>query len=266
MPEFIHNMPHKEYLALPRLSASGIKKLIISAQDFWHWSWLNPDPEPETKSEALNLGTAYHKYCLEGKAAFDKSYAIKNKVDGRTKEGKAYNEQFALDHPGATPIDERTYKQITQAKATFSGGMPEVTVLWNDPETNVPMKARIDYLTDIRIFDLKTFSNSDDSPIPKLLARHIVNFGYHIQAAVYSEAFPNREFVFVFQQTGAANNCLLRHFPNELLLAQQGKDLMRKGIDKFADMYRKFGTMPWHDEFLSESFTDESFPMWAYDG
>jgi len=64
-------MPEAEYLALPRLSKSGIKKLRISAADFWASSWLNPNqrvmtPEQERKRQmAMVIGRAYHCARLE---------------------------------------------------------------------------------------------------------------------------------------------------------------------------------------------------------
>lgn len=64
------------YHALPRLSASGIKNLLVSPMDFWAGSWLNPakkvdeDGEPEWAIK----GRAYHKRICEGKEAFYKTY------------------------------------------------------------------------------------------------------------------------------------------------------------------------------------------------
>lgn len=276
--QVIHTMSAEEYHALPRLSASGIKKLIISAQDFWKWSWFNQDKE-EKKSDALNLGTAYHVRILEGREEFDKRYAVKDKIDGRTKEGKAYNEQWRLDHPDAEPIDERTYKQINAAAERiaskpeyakyFIGGKPEVAILWNDPETNVPMKARLDYLIGNHITDLKTMSNNDRD-YDWLVANHIVRYGYNVQAAVYREALKqatgaDANMAFVFQTTGQINNTIVRHFPADLLMYVKGHDLMRQGINKFRDLYHKYGSSEWFDDVNDNVFTDESFPLYALD-
>jgi hypothetical protein len=63
-----------EYHALPFLSASGIKNLLISPMDFWARSWMNQLRRNED-TEAMFIGRAYHKRILEGKAAFDDSYA-----------------------------------------------------------------------------------------------------------------------------------------------------------------------------------------------
>jgi len=263
--QVVYDMPAEEYHALPRLSSSGIKRLLVSAQDFYVGSWFNPQEREE--SDAFMLGSAYHKRILEGKDAFDAAYVVKPDCDKRTTAGKQLYAEWLEDHPGAIPIAEDIYEQINKARAGehFYGGRSEVTVLWDDEETGVPMKARLDYLTDTQIMDLKTFSNSGGKNIDRLLASHVVNYGYHIQAAVYSEAVPDREFVFVFQQTGAINNAIVRPFPANLLLAQQGRDAMRQGINKFADMYRKYGSSTWYDEYQVKPFDDDSFPLYVYE-
>ena len=263
--EIIKNMPFDEYLSLKRLSASGIKKLLVSSQDFWTSSWMNPNKR-EYKSDAFNLGTAYHTRILEGESVFNYRYAMIEKVDGRTKEGKAYKKSWALEHPNANPIDEETYADINNAMACnleqFQGGDSEVTILWNDSETNTPMKARIDYLKAGNIYDLKTFSN-DNADINQLIVRNITDYKYHVQAAVYCEALPEHDFTFVFQQTGQVNNCLVKHLPSNLMITESGRQLMRKGINKFAEKYLEFGDKPWYDPIFIEEFTDEQFPIWA---
>lgn len=58
------DMPAADYLAIPRLSGSTIKQLLVSPATFWAQSWMNPH-RAETSSSATNLGTAYHTAALE---------------------------------------------------------------------------------------------------------------------------------------------------------------------------------------------------------
>lgn len=278
-PKIIYDMPESDYHALERFSSSGIKKLMISAQDFWKSSWMNKDRE-EDENKTFNIGSAYHKYILEGKAAFDKAYAVKKKVDGRTKEGKAYNQAWIAEHPNHEIIDEEL-KGFIEAAAHRIEHKPhlqqylkdtkrEVTFLWNDPETNVPMKSRLDAVRPKLITDLKTFSNST-SDIMHTLMTHIFKYGYHVQGAVYREAVKQtgnddpHDVVFLFQQSGPVNNTIPVKFSEELLLAQKGEDIMRAGIRKFAEMYDKYGVTEWHDNFETKELTDEDFPLYMYD-
>lgn len=66
-------LPEEAYHALPCLSASGVKNLLISRMDFWARSWMNPLRE-QVDSEAFKIGKAYHKRILEGRAAFESCY------------------------------------------------------------------------------------------------------------------------------------------------------------------------------------------------
>ena len=75
-PEGIYfDMPEDEYHALPMLSASGMKNLLISPTDFYYRSWLNAERNDDQEdTQAMIIGRAYHKRILEGKAAFDQLY------------------------------------------------------------------------------------------------------------------------------------------------------------------------------------------------
>lgn len=63
------------YHAIPRLSMSGIQKIMISPADFWAQSWLNPAKDAGEKKEtnAQILGRAYHIARFEP-ARFDTTY------------------------------------------------------------------------------------------------------------------------------------------------------------------------------------------------
>lgn len=73
-PGIYFGMPDEEYHAIPYLSASHIKNLLVSSMDFWSRSWMNPWKEEEEESEAKLIGKAYHKRILEGSVAFYDSY------------------------------------------------------------------------------------------------------------------------------------------------------------------------------------------------
>jgi len=80
-PGVYFGMPDEVYHSLECLSATGMKKLLVSAMDFWAESWMNQYKETDAKeSEAKKIGKAYHKRILEGVAAFADSYANKFNV------------------------------------------------------------------------------------------------------------------------------------------------------------------------------------------
>lgn len=74
-PEFkvgiFFDMPNDTYHAIPALSASGIKNLLISEVDFWVGSWMNPNKPPREDKACFTDGNAYHAQILEGDKVFN---------------------------------------------------------------------------------------------------------------------------------------------------------------------------------------------------
>lgn len=69
-----YNMPDETYHAIPRLSASGVKNLLVSPMTFYSRSWMNKDRVNEGKH--FDIGKAYHARILEGRAAFEQRFAF----------------------------------------------------------------------------------------------------------------------------------------------------------------------------------------------
>jgi hypothetical protein len=173
----------------------------------------------------------------------------------------------------------------------FTGGEPEVTVMWTDRETGVKMKARFDYLKPNVIVDLKSFSNPHGKPTAIAVASTVANYKYQMQVATYleaaeqlprlldrvhppangdTEAFsawckmvvePTKDFLFIFQQTGVAPVTIARLFPRNLTY-DVARIQMRQSIIMFAEYTQHFGNKPWIEETEIESFTDEDFPAY----
>lgn len=74
-------MDEDTYHAIPRLSCSGIKTLMVSPLQFWLESWMNERRKPDTDTPAKKLGRAYHKLILEGEEAFEAAYAVSPSKD-----------------------------------------------------------------------------------------------------------------------------------------------------------------------------------------
>lgn len=72
-PGIYFGMSDEEYHADPSLSTSRIRTLSESVEDFWATSWMNPLYE-RVETDAMSLGSAYHKRILEGSTAFYKEY------------------------------------------------------------------------------------------------------------------------------------------------------------------------------------------------
>lgn len=79
----VFGMPDTEYFAVPALSQSLAKQLLVSPLDGWWASWMNPacPTESETESAARRYGKALHKRLLEGADAFAACYCAKPNPD-----------------------------------------------------------------------------------------------------------------------------------------------------------------------------------------
>lgn len=115
------------YLALERLSKSGIKKLRISPADFWADSWLNPKPEELTPEQekrrklARLLGKAYHAARLEPETFEDRFIREPSQADftdelltNATQIGMAL---AALDQPKKAAGDDGVLDQAKRLRA-----------------------------------------------------------------------------------------------------------------------------------------------------
>lgn len=82
-------------------------------------------------------------------------------------------------------IAARMIMQDPQLAKAFSGGFPEVVLIWRDPRQGVLCKSRIDYLKLRAVVDLKTFANKRDRSVRKAILHAIAENRYCLQPAVY---------------------------------------------------------------------------------
>ena len=167
----------------------------------------------------------------------------------------------------------------------FNGGYPQVSIFWRCAETDVPMKARCDFVKLRAIVDLKTMGNPYDKPVDRAVASAMATQKYFIQAVVYQEAIaaakmlpafgevdpawleafrkaPPPEFLFVFQMTGEAPVTRGFTFPANLLTSEVGKVIVKEAKEKFRECMAKYGADPWLDLAPIRAFDDSEFPAW----
>ena len=104
-PAFIAEIKDSDYRKATGLSQSSLKYFLISPAHY-----LASTEEQIEPTKAMQFGTAFHAHLLQANP--EEHYAVKNKVDGRSKEGKAYNEQFAIENAGKVVIDSDEKSKI----------------------------------------------------------------------------------------------------------------------------------------------------------
>src|SRR5438477_12295712 len=183
-------LPAVEYHAMRAWSASGARLLAeeCAAKFLWHSPW-NPLYEPETKTD-FDIGVAAHLAVLEPERQAD-SIVLIEAGDYRTT--KAREARDAGRGAGKVPLLPYQFDIVRAiagsirahpiASEAFRGGEAEVTLIWSDPETGIPCKARPDYLPAHArwLVDLKTAASAN----PRSWRDQAYRLGYHARAAWY---------------------------------------------------------------------------------
>ncbi len=204
-----------DYYQKPALSYSGIKKYLTDGpHSFWRTSVFNSARIQEEPTKAMIEGNAAHTLLLEPNS-FHARYAVKDKVDGRTVAGKAYNTEFAEKAGDKIVIDSEVYLRLTNMvdylKAfpeykTILAPQTEQEFIWQVPD-GLPMKAKMDIICEGAIYDYKTCQNCD----PQHFQKDIINQRYYLQACFYTRAYELKygrqpRFVFIAQELDYPEN------------------------------------------------------------
>lgn len=115
-PAFIAEIADADYRNAVGLAQSSLKEFLVSPAHYL--CSLDNKPEP---TKAMQFGTAFHAHMLQRDPS--QFYAVKEKVDGRTKEGRLYNENFAVENAGKVVIDSDEASAIS-AMAKSIGNHP----------------------------------------------------------------------------------------------------------------------------------------------
>jgi hypothetical protein len=174
--------------------SSSIANLLINRSPLHAWTAhprLNPNWEPEV-DDKFDIGTAVHALLLQGLNVMEvlaypdfKSNAAKESRDAARANGRI---PILTKH---AKLVEEMCNAVAPQLATFdvdptplTGGKPEQTMVWQDAQTGVWCRARIDWLHDdlSAIDDLKTTTRSAH---PEAFAKNLYSYGCDVQAAFY---------------------------------------------------------------------------------
>jgi hypothetical protein len=182
----------------------------------------------------MQFGSAAHMALFQPNL-FDSAYAVMPEgLDRRRKADKEiWNEAI---QSGKTPITDADHMKIMAIESSLEnhrlgrfirGGLSEVAIVWDDAQTGVRCKGRLDKYFDGLILDQKF--TADVSAMAT--TRHICRFGYDIQAAFYSDGAEQ-----AFGQ--ATDDYLLMTIESERPFGVRVWD-MSKWIDRGRSLYRK---------------------------
>lgn len=255
--------------------AEGVRR-----SDLW---LINDSPEkfkyahdnPQEPTPALLFGSACHKMVLEPET-FSDEYAIAPVCDRRTKDGKAVWEAFAEQNNGKTIITAADSEVMVDMEAALNrcslahslihlDGETEVPFFWTDAETGEKCKVKLDRLINcldgrIAIVDYKTAKSAETNRFNS----EIWKLGYHVQAAMYSEAVmicKNLDyrplFLFVVQEKAA---------PYSVNVIEVSEDVMNAGSAKFHELlntYHECKTVDMWPGYVDDVPNETYLPGWV---
>jgi hypothetical protein len=186
---------HGDLCAGPSVSSSGLRQIDQeSPAHYFDGSYLNPDRAPEEEKAFFSFGRAVHTLVMR-ESGFAESFVVRPEkwADWRKAEAREWRSAAVSEGLGVlTPDDLETIRGIARSlhldpfiREGGFDGLAEHSIVWQDPETGVWMKARPDVMNiEARVLsDLKTISLADGQSCRKAIADH----GYHIQLALACE-------------------------------------------------------------------------------
>ena len=238
-------MTEQEYNAAEGIRRSDLWLMNDSPEKFkWHQD--HPEEESE-KSPAFLFGSMCHKMVLEPES-FDEEYAVAPDVDKRTKAGKEEWQRFVEENAGKIAVNPADFQTAAEmGKAVMGHPLAgdilslndyEVPFFWEDPDTGEKCKCKVDALRlrngKYAVIDYKTTTDASTETFNK----HIFRFGYHVQAAMYTEGVQialgldyRPRFLFVAQEKKA---------PYAVNVIEVSEDVMNYGSTVYHELMRKY--------------------------
>lgn len=264
-------MNEKDYNSAEGIRRSDLWLMNDSAEKFkWHMD--NPEEE---KTPALLFGSACHKWVLE-QDGFADEYAVAPKVDRRTKDGREAWARFEEENAGKTIVtqdDFDTMKAMREvlcgnalaSNLLFGNGETETPFFWTDPDTDEKCKVKCDRIVQdgnrLIVVDYKTAGSArtDD------FNRSVLNFGYSLQAAMYTEAIlscrnleKRPRFVFVVQEKKA---------PYSVNVIEVDYEVMQYGLTQYRELLNKYHACReldmWEGYNAGNEINQTTLPKWA---
>lgn len=262
--ELDYNMHDSAYHSIDAASNSTIGKIELSPA---HCRAYLDGEFKETP--AMIFGRMVHKIVLE-REEFCNDYAVyPEEIDRRTKAGKEEYAAFMHVNGNKCIVKGEDFKKADDvynaimknktASSLLAQGAPEVSCFWQDREYDFPCKARFDFINkDGWLVDLKTTRDASSLGFSKA----IINFGYHRQAAMYSDGYravtgkEPKGFVFIAVETEPPYAVAVHKISGPSL--QVGYESYRSLLGKYVECVNKDEWPGYPDEM-----NEIDIPDWA---
>ena len=196
-PGAYRDLSNADYHGSEGISKTGLDYIAGNPSDY---IWHKNAPVDTEKLEALNEGQALHTLILEPHE-YNNRFVVEPNFDRRTNAGKADAAAFAAEvaQTGKILLPYDTDRKLnlmresvmahpTARKLLEMDGVNEESLYWIDKETGELCKCRPDRRVDWAgpfLVDVKKVADIDR------FARHVEEFRYHVQHAMYCDGFEN---------------------------------------------------------------------------
>jgi exodeoxyribonuclease VIII len=246
-------MTFQEYRALGAANWSSLRELARSPK---HYAYRLSHERPDTP--AMRLGRAVHTSVLEPDR-FALEYTIWR---GGVRRGKEWD-AFCVANDDKDILSEDEYARCVAIRDAVRGhpvagpllanGVAETTLQWVDSATGLALKARLDYLTDTALVDLKTAQ----SVTPRDFARACTNYQYHGQLAFYARPVEVPKVYMVAVESEQ---------PHDVVVYEPDDDFLWAGDELVTDLLAKLKTCTDTDTWpgMYSGVQPLSLPAWVY--
>lgn len=263
----LRGLPFCDYLKVPALSNSGLKLLDKSPLHLQaSRDPARPDAEP---SDALRRGSLLHTMVLEPNT-FAARYCVKPEgMSFSTKDGKAWRDAVpagveiisAAEHQ-ASIWQARNLRTLPEIAALLGSGEAEVSFFWFDQRTGTYCKGRADWVfrtpAGVVLLDLKTTEDAT----PAAFARSVARYGYHRQAAWYSDGWTQATGEPVLGFVFGAVESAWPHDAVPYMLDDEAVTKARAQIENLLDLHAQCESAgEWPG--IGREITTLSLPAWA---
>lgn len=243
-PGIYHDISNEDYHAGDGVSKSQLDMVALSPALL---QWQKSAPVDTEKLKALDMGTALHCLLLEPDE-FDKRFIVAPQFNRRTTAGKEDESAFLRDVEGMgmTVMDAEQGRKLNLMRDSAlahpaarwmleAEGYCEASHYWVDPVTGELCRIRPDKrLTNHPVLlDVKKVADMDR------FARHIEEFRYHVQDAMYREGAQHttgEAHGFIFLAVSETIDCgryPVRVFELEQQDVDTGRSLFRRDLNTY---------------------------------
>lgn len=220
-PCVIEDLAAEEYHAHPALSNSSLKPIYEEdIETFWALRIAEPYEKPawatrrKEPTRAMELGTFFHAWMLEGKEPLTPPPDLKWGATGTTNEAKAWKQE------NPTWVTVKEFEDLSYARDRClmdpairpyfeTAGQVELSLFWTDEESGEACRGRLDKLCEFtdgyQILDPK-FGSCDPNSM-EAVGYKMMDMHYDCQAGMYTDAVetliaPVVAFNFLFVSNG----------------------------------------------------------------